>query len=116
MTGFRGARGVGRVAVGVIVAAVVVAGGVAAVAGGGEVGVVARYPGRGAQRVSPSAEISVQLRVGWMDAQETFDMVVTGPGGRIVPGHSGLDKTQALSFTPVRPFAAGKYTAVVHLR
>lgn len=42
-------------------------------------------------------------------------MVVTGPGGRIVRGRSTLDKAQALSFAPVRPLAAGKYTVEVHL-
>ncbi|MEX1079111.1 MAG: hypothetical protein WED09_08395 [Homoserinimonas sp.] len=77
---------------------------------------VARYPGNAAQAVPRSAEIHVQLEIGWLNLQKDFDIVVTRSDGQIVKGRSTLNENEVLSFIPEEPLRAGKHTVEVHHR
>jgi hypothetical protein len=82
--------------------------------GGVETEAVARYPGNGEQRVPASAKVYAQLRVGWFSPRSSFDIEITGSDGQRVAGHSALDATDVLSFTPERPLSPERHTVEVH--
>ena len=84
--------------------------------GGVPAEVVAQYPNYAAQGVPGSAEIHVQLRGGWFNAQENFNIVVTGSDGQIIEGRRHLDNANVLTFTPEEPLRAGTYAVEVHHR
>ncbi len=58
----------------------------------------------------------MKLQIGWFKAQKRFDIVVAGSDGRIVAGHSALERADVLSFIPDEPLQAGKYAVEVHQR
>ncbi len=103
-----------RVAIGLMACVAVAAPAAVVAMGGMRAEVVARYPGHATQGVPGSAEIHVQLGLGWLHAHKDYDIEVTGSDGQIVEGHSDLDENGVLSFTPEHPLHAGQFAVEVH--